>query len=115
MSTVFVFNKKYLSRLHPDPPHVHAPIFNAKKVEDTKSNYRWCWFFLVSMIAIIVIVANSKKNSTSHHPGPIMKKYVDALEIALQFFNVQKCKSVPSRITSSATDFDTREIISSKL
>lgn len=77
------------------------------------------------MIAILVIVAgvlailedlkDSKKNSASHHPGPIVKKYADALEMALQFFDVQKCKSLTIRITSSAIDFDTGEIISSKI
>jgi len=96
----------------------------AKEVEDTKSNFRWCWFLLVSVIAILVIVAgvlaiiedlkDSKKDSASHHPGPIVKKYADALEIALQFFDVQKCKSLPNRITSSAIDFVTGQIISGK-
>jgi hypothetical protein len=96
----------------------------AKDVEDTESNFRWCWFLLVSVIAILVIVAgvlailedlkDSKKDSASHHPGPVEKKYADALEIALQFFDGQKCKSLPIRITSSAIDFVTGEIISGK-
>ncbi|KAI9394589.1 hypothetical protein POPTR_005G115400v4 [Populus trichocarpa] len=81
----------------------------AKDVEDTESNFRWCWFLLVSVIAILVIVAgvlailedlkDSKKDSASHHPGPVVKKYADALEIALQFFDGQKSgKLVNNRI-----------------
>ena len=93
------------------------PLMEAKEVEDTKSNFRWCWcwFLLVSVIAILVVVAgvlaiiedlkDSKKDSASHHPGPVVKKYADALDIALQFFDVQKCKSLPIRITTSAIDF----------
>ncbi|CAK7334305.1 unnamed protein product [Dovyalis caffra] len=81
----------------------------AKEVKDAKPKFGWCWLLLVSVIAILVIAAGvftivkdfkgSKKNPASHHSGPVVKKYADALEIALQFFDVQKSgKLVNNRI-----------------
>ncbi|KDP46724.1 hypothetical protein JCGZ_06512 [Jatropha curcas] len=77
-----------------------------KQAEDTKFKGWDCWL-LVLLIGVMVLIAagytilrsfNHFKKS-SHHNGAIVKKYADALEVALQFFDVQKSgKLVDNRI-----------------
>lgn len=61
---------------------------------------RWGWCLLVLLIGAMVAAAagltvwkslNHFKKSSAHH-GIITQKYADALEVALQFFDVQKCE-----------------------
>lgn len=67
----------------------------------------WCGWFLVLIILALVVGAVvytikkriAKSDDDSPVPGPpgaVQKKYADALNIAMQFFDVQKC------ITSSS-------------
>lgn len=65
----------------------------------------WGWLLTVSVIASIVVAAsvltllrqlnhpNGSASVQGNH-GPIVKKYADALSIAMQFFDVQKCKTL---------------------
>lgn len=63
----------------------------------------WGWLLTVSVIASIVVAAAvltllrqlNHRNSSDSVLGnrrPIVDKYADALSIAMQFFDVQKCK-----------------------
>lgn len=62
------------------------------------------WFCrsMVTVFAILVTAATAltvfsdfhfKWHKVHNHPGPINRKYALALEVALQFFDVQKCMS----------------------
>ncbi|KAE8010609.1 hypothetical protein FH972_006966 [Carpinus fangiana] len=69
----------------------------------------WFWWLIVSVIGALVVTAgtltilrnfrHSGPSSVPHHPGAIVQKYADALETALQFFDIQKSgKLVNNRI-----------------
>lgn len=69
--------------------------------EKSRSSKGWCGWFLVLVILALVVgaVVITIKKKTSHSdkappvpgpPGAIVKKYSDALKIAMQFFDVQK-------------------------
>lgn len=73
----------------------------AQKADETKSR-GWLWWLLVLVLAALVVAAavltllNHFKHSkpsggVSGRPGPIVAEYANALEIAMQFFDVQKC------------------------
>lgn len=62
----------------------------------------WCWWLLVFVIGALVVAATvltllrnikhfKSHRNRGHHPAHIVPKYADALEIAMQFFDVQKC------------------------
>lgn len=65
----------------------------------------WCgWLLVLVIVALIVgaiVIAIKKKQSDNNSdddaapvpgpPGAISQNYADALKIALQFFDVQKC------------------------
>lgn len=67
------------------------------------SSKGWCGWFLViaiaALVATAVVITIKKKTKHSEAapvpgpPGAIAKKYADALKIAMQFFDVQKCTS----------------------
>ncbi|XP_065851287.1 endoglucanase 24-like [Euphorbia lathyris] len=70
-------------------------------VEDAKSK-GWVWYFVAFVMGAMVLTAavftilrylNSFNNNSYHH-GSIFKKYGDALEVALHFFDVQKSGEV---------------------
>lgn len=62
-----------------------------------KSGGCWGWFLLLVVVlggiafAIFVVLRNSKSGSLLGSTFAVSKKYGDALKIALQFFDVQKC------------------------
>ncbi|KAF5735960.1 EG isoform 3 [Tripterygium wilfordii] len=68
--------------------------------EDRKSKKGWIWWLLVLVFGASVVAAgvltilkqfhHNKRDSVSDRPADIVKKYADALEIALNFFDVQK-------------------------
>lgn len=66
--------------------------------EQTKSK-GWCWYLTVYVIGALVVAAATLTTSKNFRhsakptsiPGTIVEKYTDSLEIALQFFDVQKC------------------------
>lgn len=79
-----------------------------------KSKSRGCfgWFIalivLAAVILAVVYMVKSKMNKSDDNeagpvpgpPGAIDKKYADALKLALQFFDIQKCtKTSPSSST----------------
>lgn len=69
-----------------------------------KSKSRGCfgWFLVIVILALVVgAVVYTLKKKTSHSskpapvpgpPGAVEKKYAEALQTAMQFFDVQKCK-----------------------
>ena len=79
------------------------------KVNDKEPNKKHyvgalCWWLTVSIIAVLVVDAgvlslitkhgfghSNSPEVTSHHPTYVIQKYASALELALQFFDVQKC------------------------
>nr|POE70565.1 endoglucanase 24 [Quercus suber] len=78
----------------------------AEVAEQTKSK-GWCWYLIVFVIGALVVAAATLTILKNFHnsakptsiPGAIVEKYADALEIALQFFDVQKsAKLVNNRI-----------------
>jgi endoglucanase len=70
----------------------------AEVAEETKSK-GWFWWLIVLVIgALVVIAATLTILRNFHHSakpapisGTIVEKYANALELALQFFDVQKC------------------------
>lgn len=63
----------------------------------------WCgWFLVLVILALVVgavvITVRKKKGGSDEAapvpgpPGATVKKYADALKIAMQFFDVQKCE-----------------------
>ena len=69
-----------------------------KEAEALKSRGLFWWLLVLLIGALVVITAvltilrdihYLKKNRAPTHP--INKNYADALEIALQFFDIQKC------------------------
>ena len=61
----------------------------------------WCWWILVLAIAAMVVASailtiwnnyrHSKVSSVPDRQGKIAEKYAEALKIAIQFFDIQKC------------------------
>ncbi|XP_024032880.1 endoglucanase 24 [Morus notabilis] len=82
-----------------------------KKGEETKSK-EWLWWLFVLVLAGVVASASvltllsyfkhmtkTKPSGVPHRPGPVVAQYAKALEIAMQFFDVQKSgKLVDNRI-----------------
>ena len=71
--------------------------------ERSKSKGFCGWFLVlvvVALIAVAVVLALKKRNDNSEPdlgpvpgpPGAVQKKYGDALKVAMQFFDIQKCK-----------------------
>lgn len=84
-------------------------IENGKKIgagctEDKRKSKGWLWWLPVLVFAAVVItmsvltilkfVDQLKRSPSTHRPQKVIKKYADALEIAMQFFDVQKCNSI---------------------
>ncbi|XP_044469618.1 endoglucanase 2-like isoform X2 [Mangifera indica] len=80
-------------------------IENGKKIgagctEDKRKSKGWLWWLPVLVFAAVVItmsvltilkfVDQLKRSPSTHRPQKVIKKYADALEIAMQFFDVQK-------------------------
>ena len=74
---------------------------------EKSSSKGWCgWILVLVILALIVgaIVITIKKKTSGGHsdeaapvpgpPGAIAQNYADALKTAMQFFDVQKCKSL---------------------
>lgn len=73
--------------------------------EKTSSRCCCCsWFIgIIVLIAVVLaIVFTIRHNKANKHPddggditvpGSVDKNYADALKIAMQFFDIQKCKS----------------------
>lgn len=73
--------------------------------EDARSRCKgWCWWWVFVFVFGVLVIAlavftvlrkyfHSRPSSsgTSGRPGDVAQKYVDALGIAMQFFDVQKC------------------------
>lgn len=71
-----------------------------------KSRSKGCWAWLLVLVvlalvvtAIVVAIVKKKSNSSDDDDGPvpgppgaITQKYSDALKLAVQFFDIQKCK-----------------------
>lgn len=60
----------------------------------------WCWWLLVSVIVALVVTAafitlwrdfHYFHSNNSHAHRVMVDKYADALSIAMQFFDIQKC------------------------
>lgn len=54
---------------------------------------------ILAVIAAAIVIVVKKKSGNSDHvapvpgpPGAVVQKYGDALKIAMQFFDVQKCR-----------------------
>lgn len=69
-----------------------------------KSRSKGCWAWLLVLVvlalvvtAIVVAIVKKKSNSSDDDgpvpgpPGAITQKYSDALKLAVQFFDIQKC------------------------
>lgn len=86
---------------------------NNKEISNDTEPKSWLWWPLVFVIGALVTAAgiltilrnyfqdhHSQQSSVSDNPNAVVKKYADALEIALQFFEVQKSgKMVNNRVT----------------
>lgn len=76
------------------------------KDEDKKSGGCMGWFIVGIVIIAIGLALGFTLRNKFHHgggggdapvpgpPGAVAKKYGDALKIALQFFDIQKCKFI---------------------
>lgn len=70
-----------------------------EKAYHVESKTSWCWRLilllstaLVASAATLTLLRNFKHSSrVSGRPGPVVQKYADALELATQFFDTQKC------------------------
>ena len=73
------------------------------KMGEKSRSRGWCgWIIVLIVLAVVVaaVVLTIKKKSKHSDeaapvpgpPGAPIKKYGDALQIAMQFFDVQKCK-----------------------
>jgi ABC-type multidrug transport system permease subunit len=74
-----------------------------KKIGDSDSNRKHYgialfWWLTVSVVAILVVAAgvftifiNFHHHSHSSQPSNIVPKYASSLQLALQFFDIQKC------------------------
>lgn len=71
-----------------------------------KSSSRCCccsWFIgIIVLIGVVLAIVFTVRHKASHSdgggddiaPGSVDKKYADALKIAMQFFDIQKCKPI---------------------
>lgn len=69
--------------------------------EKSKSKGCFGWFLVLVLLALVVgAIVYTIKKKTSHSdkpapvpgpPGAVEKKYAEALKVAMQFFDVQKC------------------------
>ncbi|KAL0438439.1 UNVERIFIED_CONTAM: Endoglucanase 10 [Sesamum latifolium] len=61
-----------------------------------KSKGLWCWSMLalvvlaIAAVILLVVMIKTKPDDGSGPPGEPVKKYADALKLAMQFFDVQK-------------------------
>lgn len=65
-----------------------------KKKKQPGGCWGWCLLLVVLggiAFAVFIFLRNSKSGSFFGPSGAISKNYVDALKIAIQFFDVQKC------------------------
>lgn len=70
--------------------------------EKSKSGGCIGWFLVLVILAVIaaaIVLVIKKKAGNSDHvapvpgpPGAVVQKYGDALKVAMQFFDVQKCR-----------------------
>lgn len=72
------------------------------KIADTKRfNVAWFWWLTVFAIGALVLTASvlsilnklhgSDSTELPTHPASVVQNYATALELAVQFFDVQKC------------------------
>lgn len=67
-----------------------------------KAKGGWLWWLPVLVFAAIVVTMSvltilkfvHHLKRSPHRPQKVIQKYADALEIAMQFFDVQKCNYI---------------------
>lgn len=69
---------------------------NEKTKESRGGRGRWLLVFFLAILVIVASCITLRRNLNlfhrTRHPDIVGHKYADALGIALQFFDVQKCK-----------------------
>lgn len=99
-----------------------------KKISNDRESKSWLWWLLVFVIGALVIAAgiltilrnyfrdhHSQQSSISNHPNAVVKKYADALEVALQFFDVQKSGKIVNNSVTWREDSGLRDGSEEKL
>lgn len=73
-----------------------------KAAQKGSKTERWCWRLIllvtVSLVATMAALTllkyfkHSNSSRVSGRPGPVVQKYSEALQLSMQFFDIQKCK-----------------------
>lgn len=78
-----------------------------KKGEEAKPNDCLCWTLVLVLVGLVASASvltllsyfkhsKSKAGGVPDRPGPVVAQYAHALDIAMRFFDVQKCiESLP--------------------